>query len=168
MSGEFRHPSRTIWRSLFSPLASLTRFLAILTADSALPLLWLCRGELAVCWNSHSRVKAANWSHEYWGPLSVIMSAIPCRAKCDFVLITDSCSQQSLGRSHFHRWRDPDQPLTIGYLESYASLTVSSFVWLESPCKLHSFELVPWFGLPYLTKITHHVLGVHRHRVLSD
>ena len=37
MSGVFRHSNRAIWRSLFSRLAFLTRFLAILTADSALP-----------------------------------------------------------------------------------------------------------------------------------
>ena len=49
LSGVLRHSSKDIWRFLLPLLAFFTRFFAILTADSAFPLLWLCKGELVVC-----------------------------------------------------------------------------------------------------------------------
>ena len=48
LSGVLRHSSKDIWRSLLPRFAFFTRLFAILTADSAFPLLWLCNGELVV------------------------------------------------------------------------------------------------------------------------
>ena len=160
VSGLFRHSSSDICRSLLSRFAFLTRCFAIFTADSDLPLLWLCNGKLVMCWNSFSRANLANFVLEYWGPLSVTMSTIPWQAKWRLVvLITYShevvylvtnlaqnnrCSSpQSLNSSHYSQWRDLVQPLTKDFRESCASSVVISVAWLGSHCILHNVVLDP-------------------------